>query len=169
MIEIWKDVENYEGFYQVSNFGRVKSLKFGKEKVLLLQKDKFGRLFVWLCKSGEKKNVKVHRLVGKAFVKGYFEGAVINHIDHNPQNNVSSNLEWTTQKDNCSREKSFGPEITKKLFSKKVLQFMKDGTFIREWPSIMEIKRQLGFDDGYICRCCNGNRKSAYGFRWRYV
>lgn len=176
MTEIWKDVEGYEGLYQVSNLGRVKSLgnnKSRREKILSLGKNCKGYLGVALCKYGEKKHVFVHRLVGKAFVPGWFEGAVINHIDHNPLNNVCSNLEWTTQKDNSSGEKSFAREINKKLFtngicSKKVLQYTKNGDFIREWLSIHEIERQLGFDDGHICACCNGKLKSAYGYSWRY-
>lgn len=183
MIEIWKDIEGYEGLYQVSNLGRVKSLYDGRRKIFrekILKSRKIGKsgyLAVVLYKNGEMKATLVHRLVGKAFVLGWFEGAVINHIDHNPSNNVSSNLEWITQKDNCSHEKSFAGQLTamrnKKLFtngilSKKVLQFTKDGTFIREWPSTHEITRQLGFHSSHIQKCCNGKQKTAYGYIWRY-
>lgn len=169
MNEVWKDVEGYERLYEVSNLGRVKSLKFGKERILKPRKNcKFGYVAVVLCKNGELKKILVHRLVGKAFVPGWFNGAVINHKDHNPLNNIVSNLEWTTQKDNNSSEKSFSPKILKKLFSKKVLQFTKNGTFVREWLSTHEIERGLGFNCSNICQCCNGNRKSAHGFVWKY-
>lgn len=168
MNEIWKSIEGYEGLYEVSNLGRVKSLKIGKEKILKPLEAGRGRFYVELCKNGEPKKMKVHRLVGRAFVPGWFEGAVINHKDHDPSNNVCANLEWTTQKDNSSREKSFAPEICAKLFSKKVLQFTKSGEFVREWPSLAEIKRQLGFNRNHICECCNGKRKSAYKYVWRY-
>lgn len=167
MNEIWKAIEGYEGLYEVSNLGRVRSLNYnhtGKTRVLNPGKDCDGRLFVNLYKNGERNHTQVHRLVGNAFVEGWFEGAVINHLDHNPSNNVYTNLEWTTQKDNCSREKSFGPELN----SKKVLQFTKSGDFVREWPSGWEIERQLGFSQSHICQCCCGKRKSAYGFVWRY-
>lgn len=179
MIEIWKDIDGYEGLYQVSNLGRVKSLydgrhKIFREKILKPQKNK-GYLFIGFHKNGQKKQLQIHQLVGKAFVQGWFEGAVINHKDHDPSNNIYTNLEWTTQKDNSSREKSFCAEICKKLFtngclSKKVLQFTLDGTFIREWPSLREIKRQLPkFHIGHICDCCNGKLKSAHKYIWKYA
>lgn len=102
MTEIFKDIEGYEGLYQVSNLGRVMSLydgnsKIFREKILKPQKyDKYGHLHVTLSKNGLRKPLKVHRLVGKAFVPGFFEGAVINHKDHHPENNIVTNLEWTT-------------------------------------------------------------------------
>lgn len=124
MNEIWKDIENFEGLYQVSNLGRVRSMNYGRTgqiRVMNPGKNGYGYQFVILCKDGKHKMTKVHRLVGKAFVPGFFEGAVINHIDHNPSNNVYTNLEWTTQKDNSSREKSFCAENNVKLKSKQVL------------------------------------------------
>lgn len=68
MDEIWKEVENYEGIYQVSNLGQVRSLKFGKTRVLKPGKNGNGYLYVTLCKDGEIKRCKVHRLVAEAFL-----------------------------------------------------------------------------------------------------
>lgn len=128
MNEVWKTIDGFEGQYEVSNMGRVRSLNYhrtGKTRVLKAGKGSGGYYMVVLRKDGKPKSINVHRLVGKAFVDGFFEGAVINHKDHNLENNIAENLEWTTQADNTSREKSFSPEISKKLYSKRVLQYTK--------------------------------------------
>lgn len=101
-MEEWKDIEGYEGLYQVSNMGRVKSLHFGKEKILKTSNDGNDYQVVVLCKHGEHNTLRVHKLVAVAFVDGYFKGAVVNHIDENKQNNVWTNLEWCTQRYNVN-------------------------------------------------------------------
>lgn len=105
--EIWKTVilldtgEIYEN-YMVSNLGRVKrTYKNGKEKILKLIK-RHGYLEVSLSKNGKQKYFKIHRLVGFAFVDGWFEGAEIDHIDTNRENNIWINLKWVTHKENCN-------------------------------------------------------------------
>ena len=103
MEEIWKDVEEYEGLYQVSNLGNVKSLNYkksGKSKLLKPSTDKQGYKHVFLCMNGCQKQYSIHRLVAKAFCEGYFEGAVVNHKDENKQNNIWTNLEWCTHQYN---------------------------------------------------------------------
>lgn len=109
--EIWRDiyfVENgveydYRGFYQVSTDGRVKSLidnhRQKREKILKLDNYN-GYDRIDLCKNGKCKRFKVHRLVAHMFVKGYFNGAIVNHKDENPSNNHFSNLEWCTNEYN---------------------------------------------------------------------
>lgn len=94
MEEIWKDVEDYEGIYHVSNIGRVRCVRNSK---CLNQYTSAGYKYVSLRKEGISKSVHVHRLVAKAFCEGYFEGAVVNHKDENPSNNNAENLEWCTQ------------------------------------------------------------------------
>lgn len=98
--EVWRDIKNYEGLYEVSNFGNVRSLKFGKIKYLKPANNGFGYYHVILCKNGQKKYFKVHRLVANAFIEnpnGYNE---INHIDEDKTNNKVENLEWCTHKYN---------------------------------------------------------------------
>jgi hypothetical protein len=97
--EIWKDVPNYESLYQISNLGRVKSLIKG-ELILtqIFNIDKY--LCVNLYKNGKLKIMKVHRLVGFAFLNNELNKPVINHIDGNKQNNILSNLEWSSIKEN---------------------------------------------------------------------
>lgn len=97
--EIWRDIDGYEGLYQVSNFGRVKSFQKGTVRIL---KPAINRkwLFVVLCKNGGKKIFKVHRLVAMAFIPNPDGKPQVNHIDGNPQNNHVDNLEWCTPSEN---------------------------------------------------------------------
>lgn len=101
--EVWKPVVGYEGYYVVSNYGRIRSLKTG---VIMHQyKQRKGYLSVSLCKNGTLKTYKVHRLVALAFPEicgKWFEGATVNHKDENKQNNNASNLEWLSLKDNVN-------------------------------------------------------------------
>lgn len=105
--EIWKDVIGYEGLYQVSNLGRVKSLpKYHYKNCRILKqtiRKRDGRLSVMLVKSGQKnKRITIHRLVAIAFIDNPHELIEINHIDENPKNNVVENLEWCTRKYNMN-------------------------------------------------------------------
>lgn len=187
MNEIWKSIDGYEGLYEVSNLGRVRSLNYnrtGKIQVLKPRKDKkktksgcYERYIIGLCNDGKPKNHKLHVLVGKAFVPGWFKGAVINHKDHDPSNNIYTNLEWTTQKDNCSSEKSFAPDselrksnartACKEKLSKPVVQFDLNFNFVKEWKSLHEAAKE-GFSYKAISPCCAGKRYMYKNFRWFY-
>jgi len=101
--EFWKDVIGYEGYYQISNIGRLKSLDriVGNDKKFSLKGGLLklcGKRYlkVMLAKDGIRKNKEIHRLVGLHFVDGYFEGAVVNHKDGDKFNNNHANLEWCT-------------------------------------------------------------------------
>lgn len=110
MVEIWKDIENYEGYYQVSNKGRVKSLERdiscrGRKhtlKMLYLKEDvsDSGYKRVTLSKKSVTKRFLTHRLVAKAFLENPENKPFINHIDNNPQNNTIKNLEYVTHSEN---------------------------------------------------------------------
>lgn len=125
-MEIWKDIEGFEGFYQVSSFGRVRSLdrlvngcgKKGfqrlKGKILKLQSRKSGHLDVLLKMNGKEKRCWVHRLVAEAFIANPQTLPIVNHIDSNPKNNTIENLEWCTQKHNithCVKSGRFNPKL----------------------------------------------------------
>lgn len=98
MKEIWKDIKNWEGLYQVSNLGRIKSVK--KDIVKALDMNNAGYLRVQFCDGKRRQKFFVHRLVAFAFVPGYFENAVVNHIDMDRTNNCADNLEWVTPSQN---------------------------------------------------------------------
>lgn len=98
--EIWRDIRGYEGLYQVSNFGRVKSFHFGKEKLRKLVLNDKGYLLVGLNKAGKTKKFGVHILVATAFLPNLENKPEVNHRDGNKQNNHVSNLEWVTEREN---------------------------------------------------------------------
>ena len=100
MNEIWKDIENYEGVYQVSALGRVKSSY--TNSILKGCKTSNGYLRVDLCKNGIASTKKIHRLVAQAFIPNTENKPEVNHIDENKTNNMVSNLEWMTSKENCN-------------------------------------------------------------------
>lgn len=107
--EIWKDIKGYEGKYQVSNLGRIKSLNYnrtGKEKILKEIKNKHGYLETTLCKNGKRKTLKIHRLVCQAFLEDYSEELEVDHIDTNKENNNLTNLRMCTRKENSNNELS---------------------------------------------------------------
>ena len=94
MFEVFKDIKDYEGLYQVSNLGRVKSLQMGKERILKPSFDRYGYFHVTLCKNKKRKGFTVHRLVAQTFIQNPLNLPQINHIDGNKTNNNITNLEW---------------------------------------------------------------------------
>lgn len=167
-MEIWLDIKGYEGLYQVSNHGRVRSLNYwktGKVKILSPSKDKDGYFQVVLCKNGKRKGYRVHRLVAEAFVPNWFNDPQINHIDENKENNNVDNLEWCDCKYNINYGKHNDRVSESK--SKPVLQFTKTGEFVREWSSTMEVGRN-GFTQQQVSNCCNGIRQSHKGYIWKF-
>ena len=168
--DIWRDVEGYEGLYQVSSEGRVKSLKRKrrrKERFLKPGMDKDGYLFVNLWAGGKQKNHKVHRLVCQAFHENPGNKPQVNHINEIKTDNRASNLEWCTYAENNNH--GTRNERVAKAQSKPVAQYAQDGELIKIWPSTREAERQTGFRHGYIGQSANGKRKQAYGFIWKYV
>lgn len=157
MIEEWKDIPNYEGYYQASTLGRIKSLWYGKEKILKLNGDGQGYLQVFLCKNGTKKIFKVHKLIALTFLPNPNNFPEVNHKNENRSCNIKTNLEWCTTAYN-----------TRYSQAKRVIQYDKQGNFIRKWDCILDIKRELNIDNSQIGACCNGKRKSAGGYVWRY-
>jgi len=175
--EIWRDVKGYEGLYQVSNMGRVKSLertlidKLGrkhptKERILTPRKSTKGYFNVSLSQGrGKKKNFPIHRLVCEAFHKNPENKPCVNHLDENKTNNVASNLEWCTYKEN-NNHGTHNARVAKSL-SKSVGQYTRDDKLIKVWQSTIEVYRQLGFSYSHISEVAQGKRKTAYGYVWK--
>lgn len=174
--EIWKDIEGYEGAYQVSDQGNVKTLsrkvKCGngyvitKEKILSPGRDSSGYLVVRLSKNNKGKTYKIHRLVAIAFIPNPLNLPQVNHKDENKINPKADNLEWCTNKYNCN----YGThnERMSKSLSKKVYQYTLEGKFIRDWKSTLECN-EGGFNHRHISECCLGKRKTHKKFKWSYI
>lgn len=186
MVEIWKDIVIKKG-YQISNFGRVKSLNYrntGKEKILKTWKTKpYNYEMVQLGKG--VRNL-VHRLVAEAFIPNPDNKPQVDHIIpiKNGGTNEVSNLRWVTPSENNMNELSrknmsvaktgsVSPtkgKLNRSGVSKKIKQIdINTGETIRVWESSMEIKRNLGFDTGNISRCCNGKMKTYKGYKWSFI
>ena len=104
-MEEWKDIEEYEGMYQISNLGRVKSLsrKYSPKEYILKQKTQAnGYLSVTLFKNGIGQTLTVHRLVAKAFIPNPNNLSQVNHLDENKTKNIVDNLKWCSPKENCN-------------------------------------------------------------------
>lgn len=187
MNEEWRNIEGYEGLYQVSNFGRVKSLNYNntnQEKILSQFGNGKGYLFVNLYKERKMKNCYVHRLVAQAFLDNTNNYPMINHKDENKENNCVDNLEWCTQQYNVNYGTAQARRIANTDYkaktakmdykaiaekqSKQVYQYDKQCNLIKIWKSTMECDRN-GFNSSAISTCCNGKRNSHKGFVWSYT
>lgn len=171
--EIWCPIEGYEGLYEVSNLGNVRSLgnkKTKKTKILKQNMNTSGYLRVYLCKNGKQKQFKVHRLVAEAFIPNLFGYPQVNHIDEDKTNNHIDNLEWCDNKYNSNhgtRNKRISVKNINGKCSKPILQLTETGEFLKEYPSLQEAGRN-GFNIGNICACCRGERKTHKGYIWKY-
>lgn len=178
--EIWKPVVGYEGIYEVSNIGRVKSVdrltSNGHKRKGALKKqhmNSYGYMITGLL----MKNIPVHRLVAEAFLPNDDpeHKTQVNHINECKTDNRACNLEWVTPKQNVNHgtrnKRISNKHINRKDQSKPVLQYTLDMEFVREWPSLGEIQRETGYKKTYISSCCNNKQrhKTAYGFIWKFA
>lgn len=193
MIEIWKDIEGYEGLYQVSNTGKIRSLHYRKYGgIHLLKQNTYDKhKTIILSKDGIHKSYKVHRLVAQAFIPNPEGKPCIDHIDGNGCNNIYTNLRWVTKKENSNnpntinnmtfhkgiipwnKGKNYEMHKTrgeKHRLSKPVIQMSLDGEFIQEWESAGEAERALGISGLHasISSCCRGKSKQGYGYKWKF-
>lgn len=176
--EIWKDIKGYEGLYQVSNFGRVKSLERRckakwytrrvPEKIYAQALDNYGYPIVSLHKNGIRKTFTIHKLVANAFIERPAECDSINHLDENKENNCAENLEWCTLQEN----NAYGTRVERlrRTQQRAILQCDLDGNLIKEWEGMNFLSRTTGYDQGLISKVCNGvyRHQTAYGFKWKF-
>lgn len=130
--EIWKDIPNYEGLYQISDLGRIKSLHWGKEKILkqTIRSKNYPYYFIGLLKDKKRKYYAIHRLVAEVFVANPNKYTQVDHIDGNKLNNKANNLEWVTPKENTQRAWKIGlaknTERQRKIAKETMLKRWKD-------------------------------------------
>lgn len=172
--EEWRQVVGYEGLYEVSNLGNVRSLNYanrGYVKNLTPTLKNHGYLDVCLSKGKSQRCIRVHRLVAMAFLDNPNSLPQVNHINENKLDNRVENLEWVPSKQNVNHGTRNERMARSKLNHncKAVIQMDLQGNIIRKWVSLHEVERQRGFDVTHISRACKGIQKSAYGYKWRFA
>lgn len=174
---MWKDIAGYEGMYQISNYGNVRSLdritynkngskinRVGKPKAKTI--DNLGYYHVRLSKDSKTDTFRIHRLVAEAFIENPNGYKYINHKNEDKLDNSVDNLEWCSAKYNL--EYSNNTRKAANSNKKPILQYSLDSQLIKEWSSMKEIEIHLGFLHGNIGKCCRGESKQSYGYIWRY-
>ena len=191
-MEVWKSIRGYENLYEVSSYGRVRSLRhlvkqsgnkgttfsrYYNGKVITQREGIGGYIFVCLSNGASKKTLRVHKLVAEAFIPNPNNYPQINHKDENKSNNRVDNLEWCSPSYNCN----YGTRIDRIIAKtgKPVGQYDINGEFIQEFPSVSEASRTLGISFSSIASMANGRkrvkngkeyeRKSVGGFIWRWM
>lgn len=168
MEEIWKPIKDYEGLYQVSNLGNVRSLdrkiknRNLKEKIKKFDETKFGYLRVELNNNGKKKKYLVHRLVAQTFLDNPNNYPCINHKDENKNNNIVSNLEWCDYLYNNLYNNKHKKNWV------KVKQLDKNNNIINIFESITEASKKTNIIQCEISNCLHNRQKTAGGYYWQY-
>jgi hypothetical protein len=170
-MEEWIDIEGFDGDYQISNYGRVKSFK-NKCRLIGVNNKPNGAGYkdIQLSKSGKVTHHRIHRLVATHFHQK-IDDNVVNHIDGDKLNNTDVNLEWITASENHKHALEIG--LRKRggdlSFSKSVTQFDMDGNMIKKFPSVVEAGSELKICRHNIAACCRGVLYSSHGFRWSFT
>lgn len=170
-VEIWKDIKGYEGHYQVSSHGNIKSIKFGRQKTLTLKNTHKGYHNIQLFKNGKMKGCFVHRIVAENFLDHLKVNHSVDHLDANKKNNHYTNLEWVTNKENSDRKvnmklHAFGERVhTSKLTQKDIehirREFMLNSSTKEDKTLIYNaLAKGYGLFRGTVKEICSGKRWS---------
>lgn len=195
--EVWRDIQGYEGLYQISNYGRVKRIvkyknEYCKYYIPLLKTDKIlkcinnsnGYNCVCLCKNNKSKRIYIHLLVANNFLdRNNFkympyeniseiniDKLEVNHKDEKTNNNIVENLEFCTSKYNANygnRNKKMKEKQTKK-YGKRVIQYDTNNNIIKKYQSIAEVSQHLNVSHTAIYLCCRGINKTCRGYILKY-
>ena len=171
--EVWKAIQGYEGLYEVSNWGRVKSVErviarsngtllTVKERIMKPQNNGSGHLILMFWKNGKCEHFQVHILVATAFIPNPYNYAIVHHKDYNPRNNRVENLEWISKEEHDAIHGNIKTP-------KRVDQIDKvTGEVLHQWERVMDVVRNFKYKATNISYCALGKRKLAYDYVWKY-
>jgi len=188
--EEWKPMPGFEGYYLISNRGNVWSVR--TSKLLKIKTTNAGYARVTPCVNGYRKECAVHRLVALAFIPNPENKPTVNHKNENKLDNRVENLEWATNAeqnvygtriervrastDYKNRGIDYAAVAAKHDYSqinknqmKSILQFTKGGIFIAQYAGLALAARTLNINQGHLCECLQGRRKSCGGYQWKYA
>lgn len=187
-METWKDIQGYEGIYQISSYGQVRSLdrfdgiRYRKGQLIALAMKKNGYLQVGLRKDGKRKWFGVHRLVAIHFIDNPLNKSQVNHIDCNKQNNHVSNLEWVSPEENMKHARDnglmkppagehhpcYGKFGEKSRSAKKVVRYNPKTGETKLYNAKVLVKND-GFDETSVSKCCHKKLKTHKGHEWYFA
>lgn len=181
-MEIWKQIQGYKPIYQVSNYGRVRSIArqtnanggvfHRKEKMLTPIQDRAGYWFVYLYREDGKHTVPVHRLVAQCFVDNPQNKPEIDHIDGDKSNNIPENLRWVTHRENCAnpvtsvKQKKYVEGRAKHKCN--IAAYTKEGKFVGSWETITMAAKATGTNRHSISYAAKGKYKTSNNLIWKY-
>jgi len=187
-MEIWKDIKGYEGKYQVSNFGRVKSVERFRvgnkgaktlvpERIRIQSVKSNGYNEVTLWSNAKNINAKVHRLVAVAFIDNSDNKPTVNHKNGIKTDNRVENLEWATRSENSQhswdnwmqRSVLLGKNGGLHPASIAVIKMDSNNNELRKYNSVIEASLDVGCSSTHICSCCKGKYETAKGYKWKYA
>lgn len=164
--ENWKKIKQLENRYEISNYGKIRNAK--TLQILKTQISNSGYLRVCLrTRKGKKRQFSIHRLVAQYFVPNPMHKPEVNHKDENRLNNLASNLEWVTQKENANY--GTGVERQRVQLFKPVIQLNINNEFIAFYPSLKEAARAVKCNSSQIWKVIHGQRKTTHGYKWKYA
>lgn len=182
-MEQWKPIPGYDGRYEVSTMGRVRSFANGRwgnrENPHILKPKKNGAGYHSVClhkQEGKREYRMIHRLVALAFIPNENAKPEVNHKDGDKANNKVSNLEWATGSENVEHSFSTGlhipsehqKQVASKICAQPVIATGRNGENEKRYESATVASRETEVDTSQIIKCCKGKAKTAGGYKWRY-
>lgn len=181
MSEVFIAIKGYEGLYEISNKGNIKSLQkyrgtgyscFIPERLMQPKSNGLGYLRIFLSKNSIKEPFYIHRLVAQHFVENSDGLPEVNHENGDKNCNEYWNLKWCTRKENEEHAWNTGLKTmigSNHFRSIGIAQLDLKGNVIKEWVNGSEVQRVLGYSTSHISKCCRNSSKTAYGFKWAYL
>lgn len=172
-MEIYKDIKGYEGLYQVSNTGKVKSMNYDNRAIIKVLKPlkKKGYEYISLYKNKKARHHGIHRLVALHFIDNPEDKATVNHKNGVRDENTVENLEWMTVKENVNHGwKVLGRVMSENAIKRrKVAQYDLNGNFISNYDSILEAAKDNNVSTAGIGQVCRGQKSKMKGYVWKYI